>query len=212
MIDKNIVYTNRRCLTVKSFDMDKVHNLMEITQAFDSPYKSLKEGKLGKGADVRLFNDVGLSLSQAMVISWLLNHSDCSYSTQEMASELHMEESRLGKILDDLYGYGFLEKRGEDIDVIDQVFFRILDFQAMRECGTIKDWRDYVARELGCYDWENNKDKEESTPHIIGTPDYLSGVNLEDEDALENMEDFDPIEGDDEDGDDEFEDPDDYDD
>lgn len=195
--------------------MGTVHNLMEVTQAFEALCKSLKEGELDKGANVRLFNDVNLSLSQAMVMAWLMNHKDDTYSTRQMAAELRMEESRLNKIIDDLFEYGFLERHGEDIDIIEHVCFRIIDFEAARESrDDIKNWRDFMPDECSYYQWEEDEEKDDETPHIIGSPDFLSGINLEDEDALESMEDFDPLEGmfDDEDDEVEGEDPDDYDD
>ncbi len=55
--------------------MDKNHSLVEITRAFDSLRELLKHGRSLKGVDKSLFNDLGLSLSQAAVLAWLMNLS-----------------------------------------------------------------------------------------------------------------------------------------
>lgn len=190
--------------------MSNCHTLIEIQEAFDSLRASIKSGRPGRGANVRLFNDADLTLRQAMVLAWLMDHKDSVYSTRQMCQELRIAEDTMQKIIYSLLERQFLEMKGEDIDVTDALYFIILDFQAMRECGMVSSWRQYyehkniqILTDDDELDDDENENKEDENKHIIANLDSWKSIyELEDEDALESMDDFDPFESEEESADD----------
>ncbi len=175
--------------------MSKCYTLWEIQEAFDSLRASIRNGQPGKGANVRFFNDANLTLRQAIVLAWLMDHQDSIYTTQQMCKELHIPEDMISSIIDALLDRQFLEMKGRDIDVSEAITFIILDFQAMRECGMISSWSEYYAKQKG--DIEEDDQEEEESEFTIEKPDFIKALEeLEDEEALERMEAFDPLEAD----------------
>lgn len=157
--------------------MDKNHSLVEITRAFDSLRELLKHGRSLKGVDKSLFNDLGLSLSQAAVLAWLMNHKDSIYTIRQMSAELGIEDERLKKIMDDLSFYGLIETNGEDSDAKDDFIFRILDMQAMRACGSISSWSDYAEIEDRiCGNNGKEEDEIASDAHYFRVPYFVSNL------------------------------------
>lgn len=112
--------------------MENNHTLYEITQAFESLRDSLKNRKQGRGDDERLFKDLDLTLSQAMVLAWLMNHKDAVYPLEYMGQELRLEKSHLNQILNDLFATGYLEEKGDALEVTDTLYFQILDKQTQK--------------------------------------------------------------------------------
>lgn len=184
--------------------MSKSHTLMEIQEAFDSLRASIRDGRPVRGLAIcRLFNDVDLTLSQAMVLAWLMEHKDSIYTIWQMCSELHIEEDRIAKIVDTLLDWRLLERKGGDIDVSDSWLFIILEYNASREYGIVASWSDFYTREKENQqahfqdegEDESDEDEETETPHIIETNPFWKGIkDIADEDALESMENFDPLE------------------
>ena len=183
--------------------MSKSHPLMEIQVAFDSLRAVIRNGQPAKGQAIcRLLNDIDLSLSQAMVLAWLMEHRDSVYTIWQMCNELHIEEDRIAKIIDTLLDWRLLERIGGDIDVSDSWLFTILDHQASRECRIVTSWCDYYTRKKGNQpnysqdedEDESDDDEEPETPHIIETHPFRKAVKeIVDEEALESMDDFNPL-------------------
>lgn len=140
--------------------MSKCYTLMEIQEAFDSLRASIRNGQPEKGANVRFFNDANLTLRQAMVLAWLMDHQDSIYTTRQMCKELHIPEDMISKIIDTLLDRQFLEMKGGDIDVSEAIAFIIIDFQAMRESGMISSWREYYAQYKDDIEEDNHEEEE----------------------------------------------------
>lgn len=184
--------------------MSKSHTLIEIREAFDSLHATIRDGRPIRGLEIsRLFNDLDLSLSQAKVLAWLMEHKDSIYPILQMCDDLHIEEENMNKIIDSLLEARLLERNGEDIDVSDSWLFTILDYQAARDCGLITSWSDYYTPKRGNqpenlqYDDEDEPEDGEDpdTSHIIQTKPFWKVVKeIADEEALERMDDFDPLE------------------
>lgn len=183
--------------------MSKSHTLTEIQEALDSLRATIRNGRPIRGLAIRrLFNDLDLTLSQAKVLAWLMEHKDSIYPILQMCDDLHIEEERVNKIIDSLLEGQLLERKGADIDISDSWLFTILDYQASRECGMVTSWSDYYTPEKG-NQAENLKDDDEDepkdceepdTPHIIETNPFWKAVKeIADEEALEKMDDFDSL-------------------
>ena len=138
--------------------MKRVHNLTEITRAFESLRESLKNGKRGKGANERLFNDIDLSIYQALTLAWLMNHKDTVYPLQLMSQELHLKKLHLKQILNNLYAMGYLENNGDSMDVTDGLYFQIIDMQACKASGISGRYGNW-DREIS--DTKSKADKED---------------------------------------------------
>ena len=123
--------------------MQNTHTLAEIYGTFSLLKQSIRDGEPGRIADIHLLRDIDLSLRQALVIAWLQEHKDSIYTIAQMGNELGMDENIAQTVIDSLLEMKFLTRKGRDIDVSDDLVFRILDIQSMKARGMIKSWREY---------------------------------------------------------------------
>lgn len=123
----------------------RIHNLKELDETFEALKESIRAGKPGEGANLLFLKDIDLSLRQALVLAWLMDHKDYLYTIEQMGRELGMNESAAKAVVCSLLETECLSREGEDIDVPDYLFFMILDMQAAKASGIIKSWKDYGA-------------------------------------------------------------------
>lgn len=174
--------------------MQKSHSLVEIEETFRRIEQSIRDGEPRKGADIQLLRDIDLSLRQALIIVWLRDHKDSIYTIAQMGNELGMDDDTARTVIGSLLVMKFLTKKGRDIDVLDDLVFRILDIQAMKACGKITSWREYNDYESTQKDeCDEEEDDDSSDDHYFKVPSLVSdlyGYQIE-ENEFDDSSDFD---------------------
>ena len=104
-------------------------------RAFESLCDSLKKRNSGRKINIQLFHDLDFTLDQAKVLAWLMNHKDTVCSLHQMSRELRLQCPPLKQILNNLFARGFLEKKGDTLDVSEELYCQIIDIQVLKQCG-----------------------------------------------------------------------------